>query len=343
MIGAVIAAVVAVPLLVILIILPADNSCPTYSSDTSTPALDGYSDKQLALARMTIEIGRQRGISEHGITAALLAATTESDLRNFANTNVPESLRYDHDAVGSDHDSLGPWQIRASLHGAVGIAQLMNPTHQANWFYDQLEKIPDWPTMPPTALAQAVERSAKPEAYSHDIDRVAQLLSHLAPLIGIPSPACAQSAPAGDGFGHRVLAAAQPWVGTPYVWGGGDENGPTNGGFDCSGLVLYAVHAASGGQITLPHYTQAQQDDPRASIIGADQRRPGDLIYFTIPGQQDSHHVVIYAGDIDGTEMVLHAATFGVPLGYSPLSQWAGERWDIRRFGPAPDGGSGHD
>lgn len=342
---AVLAAVLAIPLLVILVVLPSDdNGCTTNkASSTATGTVEGYTDKQLALAKMTVEVGRRRGITDLGITAALVAAATESDLRNVANVNVPESLRYDHDAIGGDHDSLGPWQMRASLYSTLGIAQLMNPDHQANWFYDQIEKIPSWQTMTPDAIAQAVEVSAVPDAYARNINRVAALLTVLAPGIGIPSIGCAMATPTGDGFGQRVLAAARAWIGTPYVWGGGDENGPTNGGFDCSGLVLYAVHAASSGQITLPHYTQAQQDDSHGTVVPADERRPGDLIYFTTPGQPDSHHVAIYAGDIDGTEMVLQAPTFGTPVGYSPLSTWTGERWDIRRFGGGLDESGRHD
>jgi cell wall-associated NlpC family hydrolase len=37
--------------------------------------------------------------------------------------------------------------------------------------------------------------------------------------------------------GHEVYAAAARWIGTPYVWGGGNCNGPTKGGFDCSGKL----------------------------------------------------------------------------------------------------------
>ncbi|WP_425577319.1 NlpC/P60 family protein [Nocardioides endophyticus] len=42
-------------------------------------------------------------------------------------------------------------------------------------------------------------------------------------------------------------------MGKPYVWGGGNFEGPIGGGFDCSGLVLYAAYQASGGRIRLPH------------------------------------------------------------------------------------------
>ncbi len=331
-------AVLAVPLLLVLIVIPSDGGCTNQSAGAASTA-NGFTANQTSIARTAIAVGRARHISDTGITAALLAAGAESDFRNLANVNVPESLRYDHDAVGDDHDSVGPWQIRASLHGTDGIAGLMDPVHQAHWFYDQLDGLPGWQTMTPEAIAQGIERSAVPDAYSRQIDRATDLLAAIGASIGIPVSACAVAAADADGFGAAVLAAARRWIGYPYVWGGGDENGPTSGGFDCSGLVLYAVYQASGGHIALPHYTQAQQDDPRGAPVDRANLRPGDLIYFTSPGQNDSHHVAIYAGNVDGDEMVLQAPTFGVPVGYGSLSGWSGERWDIRRFG-AVEGGT---
>jgi cell wall-associated NlpC family hydrolase len=47
----------------------------------------------------------------------------------------------------------------------------------------------------------------------------------------------------------------------PYQWGGGSLDGPTEvwghgthrKGFDCSGLVMYAIYQASGHKIILPY------------------------------------------------------------------------------------------
>ncbi|KAL2369517.1 hypothetical protein RJ035_004228 [Blastomyces gilchristii] len=41
--------------------------------------------------------------------------------------------------------------------------------------------------------------------------------------------------------GQKILAVAMKEKGTRYVWGGGSCKGPTKGGYDCSGLVAYAV------------------------------------------------------------------------------------------------------
>ncbi|SBW18249.1 hypothetical protein FDG2_0589 [Candidatus Protofrankia californiensis] len=116
--------------------------------------------------------------------------------------------------------------------------------------------------------------------------------------------------PVDGGFGERVVAAAQAWTDTPYVWGGGNEFGPTTGtgttgtaGFDCSGLTLYAVYQASGGAIRLPHYTgdQYQQGVP----VAAGDIHPGDLIFFDTDGPLS--HVAIALG----TGQMIHAPRTG--------------------------------
>ncbi|MFB4312828.1 C40 family peptidase [Actinomadura sp. 21ATH] len=105
-------------------------------------------------------------------------------------------------------------------------------------------------------------------------------------------------------FGLRVVAWARCWYGTPYSWGGGRPSGPSYGiccspgghsgertyGFDCSGLTLYAVYQASGGKISLPHYTVSQLNDPRGVRVSQNDLQPGDLV---LP---NSGHIGIYSG-----------------------------------------------
>ncbi|GAA5146213.1 hypothetical protein GCM10023321_05340 [Pseudonocardia eucalypti] len=70
-----------------------------------------------------------------------------------------------------------------------------------------------------------------------------------------------------------ALAFAHEQLGTPYVWGG---NGPDDGGFDCSGLVMKAY--ASAG-VRLPRTAQAQfEAGPR--IPEEEPIRAGDLVFF---------------------------------------------------------------
>lgn len=117
---------------------------------------------------------------------------------------------------------------------------------------------------------------------------------------------------------EAVIARAQSMIGTPYVWGGGDANGPTTGvdggtvtGFDCSGLVLYAFAAAG---VALPHYTGYQYQ--RGTHVPASEARRGDLLFWGPGGNQ---HVAIYLGD--GT--MIEAPRSGQNVRISPV-RWSG-------------------
>src|SRR5699024_3136317 len=110
-----------------------------------------------------------------------------------------------------------------------------------------------------------------------------------------------------------IAAAARTYVGTPYSWGGGTTKGPSPGiaatrgldgsttvGFDCSGLVLYAVHEATG--ITLGRTAGAQVLDSRGTRIdhSLNAMKPGDVIGFSPSGSAGAaaiEHDGIYIGD----------------------------------------------
>ncbi|MFC9835505.1 NlpC/P60 family protein [Rhodococcus sp. NPDC127530] len=115
----------------------------------------------------------------------------------------------------------------------------------------------------------------------------------LAPLIGLSLA---------DGAGGQVVESAVRYLGLPYVWGGGNVNGPSGGGFDCSGLTSFAVHAATG--ITLPRTSETQWNIGQE--VPMDQARPGDLLFgnWQVGGPG---HVAIYIGN----GQMIHAPTTG--------------------------------
>jgi cell wall-associated NlpC family hydrolase len=78
-----------------------------------------------------------------------------------------------------------------------------------------------------------------------------------------------------------VVGVALSQLGTPYVWGGAAP-----GGFDCSGLVMWA-YAQVG--VALPHSSYAQYG--YGVPVSRDQLAPGDLVFFDGLG-----HVGIYIG-----------------------------------------------
>ncbi|MGJ0121705.1 C40 family peptidase [Williamsia sp. MIQD14] len=325
----------------------------------------GLNPKQTALAANGVAIGKQRGEPDSVILAQSMAMATESTYRNLSNkTNVPGSEKFPNDGDGSDHDSVGPHQVRASVHAGGDLKKLMDPVWQINWFYDTADKVPGKATMDAAALAQAVEISG-PDAYATTrtlaekvIAAVTPKLGELATTTGGSSSsdggaACSGSAegdpnsPLAGPFGQRIIAAASRWIGMQYSWGGGNWYGPTVGihdggtgdsfgdyarvGFDCSGLTMYALYQASGGAVRTAHFTGSQQGDSHAHPIPTDQKQPGDLIYFG-SSAAGSHHVGIYWGKKDGKDMLLNAPQSGQKIAIMPLSGWAGEGMYVRRF-----------
>ena len=79
----------------------------------------------------------------------------------------------------------------------------------------------------------------------------------------------------------NVVQYAMSQLDTPYVWAGSAP-----GGFDCSGLVMWA-YAQVG--VSLPHSSYAQYG--YGVPVSRDQLQPGDLVFFDGLG-----HVGIYIG-----------------------------------------------
>lgn len=135
-------------------------------------------------------------------------------------------------------------------------------------------------------------------------------------LPGFPAPdappAELSSAAPGGGAATAVQAALTQ-VGTPYVWGGA---GP--GGFDCSGLVMWAFHQAG---INLPHSSQAQANGGQP--VALSDLQPGDVLTF----YSDASHSGIYVGD----GMMIHSSTYGQPVRVVPMTS-SGPIYNARRY-----------
>jgi cell wall-associated NlpC family hydrolase len=82
-------------------------------------------------------------------------------------------------------------------------------------------------------------------------------------------------------YGGNVVSIAMSYIGVPYVWGGASP-----GGFDCSGLVMYAF-AQIG--VSLPHSSYAMFN--YGTPVSYSDLQPGDLVFFDSLG-----HVGLYIG-----------------------------------------------
>jgi peptidoglycan DL-endopeptidase CwlO len=137
------------------------------------------------------------------------------------------------------------------------------------------------------------------------------------PPFGMPPPPFGMPAPpfGGSGGGDRatVVQAALTQVGSSYVWGGAAP-----GGFDCSGLVMWAFQQAG---ISLPHSSQALAHG--GEPVALSDLQPGDVLTF----YSDASHAGLYIGD----GMMIHSSTYGVPVRVVPMTS-SGPIYDARRY-----------
>lgn len=106
-------------------------------------------------ASLITAISVQRGMPARAATIALATAYQESKLLNI-----------DY----GDRDSVGLFQQRPS-QGWGTVEQIMDPVYATHAFYDGLAKVDGYREMEVTVAAQAVQRSAHPDAYAeHEAD-----------------------------------------------------------------------------------------------------------------------------------------------------------------------------
>lgn len=162
----------------------------------------------------------------------------------------------------------------------------------------------------------------------HTLERY--LVGTLAALLMSVLGGCASAPRAPERSNDRGVAiatATAQLVGTPYHFGGTDEQG-----FDCSGLVTY-VHERAGLQVP----RTANEQKHAAKAVPLDAMLPGDVVFFRLGfhlnrGRVD--HVGIYAGG----GRFIHAPHAHSTVSYANLNEGyyrkhlvsAGRFWDTR-------------
>ena len=114
------------------------------------PAFGCWDSEQVGQAATIVTVGAQRGVPPRGWVIALATAMQESGLRNLP---------------GGPDDSIEPFQQRPSQSWGTP-AQLTDPAYAAGRFYNAMLAVPNWQSMALTDAAQAVQRSAFPDAYA---------------------------------------------------------------------------------------------------------------------------------------------------------------------------------
>lgn len=302
----------------------------TVTTPGTRPA--GLTAEQAGNAAVIIGTGQRLGVPARGWVIAVATSVQESRLINLGDLGA-----------ANNYDSLGLFQQRPS-QGWGTPAEIMNPEHAATSFYQRLRQVPRWQSLPLTDAAQAVQRSAYPDAYAkHETRAAAIVAAYTGGVVcdggdNLP-PEAAASLPPGfalpAGTPPPVVTAigwALGQLGTPYTFGGdctAAHSGVPRHQCDCSSLMQQAYRAAG---IRNPR-TTADQVHAGTAVPGPADLHPGDLIL--IPGsggtRADPGHVGMYLG----SGLIVQAPKTGDVVKISKLSSWINQIAAIRRIVPS--------
>ena len=283
---------------------PVPSALRARTSDGVEVTLDR---QQLEHAATVVAVAsRTPGAGPRAARVALMAALTESRLRMLANSRVPGSAERPNDGIGSDHDSLGLFQMRPSTGWGTGT-RLMDATYQARAFLGGptgpnrgspagLLDLRDWTALTDAQAAQAVEVSAYPDRYAAwapIADRIIAALTVRSTtdeddpeersLVVFPLPS--RSWTLTSRFGPRV----DPVTGSPGFHHGTDFAAPTGTPIRSAtdGRVLSAGMIAGTGTIT---------------VLSTVDGRPTEIVYLHMPADGIDVHQgqVVRAGQLIG-------------------------------------------
>jgi len=167
---------------------------------TAAGATADLDPEQAGNAAIITVVAVRRGLPARAASIAIATAMQESKLRN---------VQY------GDRDSLGLFQQRPS-QGWGTRAEILDPVHATNSFYDALIAVKGYQAMPIGEVAQKVQRSAHPSAYAdHEPSArvIASVLSGYSPGAFTcalhTEPSAARTAPGQDGLDPRARAVAK--------------------------------------------------------------------------------------------------------------------------------------
>jgi len=272
---------------------------PTCAGSGPIKSLDAV---QAANAHTVVAVAESMG-GQQGAVIAVAVALAESGMRDLGNTTVAGSDA--GQGMGSDHDSVGLFQQRASWGS---LTERLDPATSARLFMSRLLAVTGWQQVKPWLAAQAVQRSAHADGsnYQAQLDQAKTIVdgagsgancdtltggrsanprqgSH-----GLPDdytiPASANTAET------TAITFALAQLDKPYVFGAAGPDA-----FDCSGLTMAAWSQAG---VALPHFTGTQATVGTA-VTDPSLMSPGDLIL--VPGDDGTlaapGHVGMYLGD----------------------------------------------
>lgn len=259
------------------------------------------SAEQLKNAAIILSVGKGLGAGRRELLSGLMTAMQESRLIN---------VNY-----GAD-DSLGLFQQRPSM-GWGTPKQVMNPLYSSKQYFNHLLDVQNRNEMSLGEMAQAVQRSAYPGAYTQWADEARAILSATK----------FRSTGSDDPRRNRMVNFLKNQLGEPYIFG---ASGPD--AWDCSGLTMMA--AAQAG-ISIPHSASLQQRMSKRVTLG--NQSPGDLAFFNPEGWSGAAG---HVGMMIGGGQFIHAPNPSLPVMRSSLGTTSNEFLNIGRLPGLKSGAS---
>lgn len=315
---------------------PAAATCaptPPPPGEGSPSQLEDLTDVQLGNADLIIDVGEQLAVPSRGWLVAISTTLQESSIRNLANDGsspeltaeqaavTAESLSYPNDGIGSDHDSVNAFQQRW-ISGWGVIAELMDRTYAAEAFYGALLEVDGWESMPVAEAAQAVQRSAFPDAYAKWEELAAEIIEALAGT-DLPDGDCPSVPGPGGDLAVPPGGWTRPTAGV-ITSGFGPRWGSTHEGVDIAGPRGTPVYAAAAGVVTAAECTSEYCDRDGGLGVGGygnkvdidhgggESTRYGHLTSYTVAAGQpvEAGQVIGYQGSTgNSTGVHLHFET----------------------------------
>ena len=257
-----------------------DGMTAIFTAESPQQLIGKLAVQRVMSTAMLAQMANYRASREQATQAEKASAKSASDAKTAA------------EQAAAVRASLQSKQSQLQLQ--IGIVKSQYLTLSPN---QRTELAAPGPVPPPEAMAAA---APAPEA--------------LPPGGGQPGgPGPGFGAAPGSGQGAIAVQAALTQVGTPYSWGGAAP-----GGFDCSGLVMWAFQQAG---IALPHSSQALAHGGQP--VSLSDLQPGDVLTF----YSDASHAGLYIGD----GLMVHSSTYGVPVRVVPMNS-SGPIYDARRY-----------
>lgn len=292
----------------------ADSGIDTSKLESPVSGYDGESMKRALEIYQTVE---SAGGPDEASVLAITAAMGESGL----------GMNDDIMSTPDDEGKQGLYRmvVEKGHDPFVGESALDTKKATLAWYNgvagkDGLKDVKGWEGMAPELAIQQVQGNADSDNYVYrdNYSDAKEIFGYVSKLdtASLSSGSVTDSSACGSSDGGSLItgdnsgpvnAALSLLPGKyPYVFGGGNGDGPTGSniegkdageiGYDCSGVTSYAYKQGAG--IDLPRTARAQWAAYKSNAVVAEDIQPGDLIFYAY-GRLGSEisHVAIYIGD----------------------------------------------